>query len=337
MGWLGIFSRERRTLFQARSLLDSGQFDDALDLLRDLDDPDIASLRHQVRRAAATAFLREALAACEAGDGKRMRQRLARARRYHTPVLEPLFQATERRIREHQVRVTAPEHWLTLLDAARELEAHLSVGDTSRGELFRSRRLIRQAQPAFGAPIHAEAVEGAGRDVLRAVQGAVRAEYPDELGERVPHLGEPFAQAVLFIALGRPDLAALPLLELPETEPLVSFERARVAHALGQSRLALTALQGFVTLVGGHRTIRRLNTGVFLAQMAEVVGEPERALAVLDELPVRIMGRRPVALYARLLLQVGRGSEARALLADHLERHPDHPEARALFERACAE
>lgn len=346
MAWLdSLWTRDGRALSRARSLLDQGLHDEALDALRPIEGDTADALRTEARQAAAARWLADAVEACTADQGDRMRKLLARARRYHEPGLDPLFRAADRTIRCHQIRQVAPEHWLRLLDAAddqRHPPNDAELGDDApppRHALFASLRTL--AVPAAiwdrdpdAAPVSVERIERADRQQLRALVEPLSAAYPDDLSASIPRLGEEFVRAVLLIAAARPDLAALPLVELPESDPLVCFERARVAHLLGLPRLALTALQGFSTLVGGHRTIRRLNTGVFLAQMAVAVGEPERGLAVLDELPVRYLGRRPVVLYARLLLHSGRLDDAIALLDEHVARHPDHDDATSLLAEA---
>ena len=110
------------------------------------------------------------------------------------------------------------------------------------------------------------------------------------------------------------------------------FERARIAHILGFPNTALLALQNFRILVGDHRTIRRLNTGVFAAQMAVTIGDEARALHVIRAVPARFLGKRPLALFGRLLINAGELEEARTVLSDHVSRASDNEDALLLLD-----
>jgi tetratricopeptide (TPR) repeat protein len=162
----------------------------------------------------------------------------------------------------------------------------------------------------------------ADRFALRKARDLVAERYPEGL---LPKGGfsEAFVKGALCIALGRPDHAVLPLLEADDREPLVTFELARVAQALGHPDVAVLALEGFAARAGGHHRILRLHTGVFLAQMCLATGRTLQALELYEELPVALLGGRPALMFARLLLDHGREDDARRLLEEVAERQPD--------------
>ena len=342
MAWLdNLFSSERRTLASAQGLFETARYDDALIMLEDLKSDDAGILREEVAAAAARHWLDKALDATDAGDGKRLRKVMARARRYHRPAIDGMYRDTDRRIRERRVRLTAPEHWVELLTAAisqsREYFGKPGGLGVPRYRVFVSRRLLMFAGTTWAADPEArmpdaEDIDAATPAALLSLMDAIRAMYPDDLGATIPALGAPFVRAVLQIANGRPDLATLPLLELPESDPLVCFERARIAHILGFPNTALLALQNFRILVGDHRTIRRLNTGVFAAQMAVTIGDEARALHVIRAVPARFLGKRPLALFGRLLINAGELEEARTVLSDHVSRASDNEDALLLLD-----
>ncbi len=340
MTWLdGLFSTDRRSVSHARGLILESRYDEALTALGDLETEPAQLARDEAREAAARRYLAGALEACRAGNGDAMRQLIARAQRDRTDRLAPLFHDTERARRGTRIRHAIAEHWVALLDAAdyqRDNHYHSAGRHIPRYRVFASPRLVRAAHtlwhPEDGSyEISVAEVEAADRGRLLELSRLVTDQYPDDLAATLPDLGQEFVRAVLFVALARPDLAALPLVELPESDPMVCFERARIAHMLGQPDTALLALQGFVTLIGGHRTIRRLNSGVFMAQMAMALGDLGRAIQAMEAIPVRFLGKRPVALYARLLVDIGRLGDARDLLEDHLSRTSENHDAVAIL------
>ncbi len=344
MAWLdNLFSAEHRRVASARELFAEDKYDEALELLQTLESPQAGELRKQIQVAAAKLWLDEALDATDAGDGNRLRRVMARAGRYHHDEIDEMYRETDRKIRERRIRLTAPEHWCEVLLAAvtqrNEYFRTPQALGVPKYRVFASRRLLLYAGTSWATDPEGEAeapstddIEAASPEKLTMLIDAIQTMYPDDLAETVPSLGAPFVRAMLQVANGRPDLATLPLLELPESDPLVCFERARVAHILGYPRTALLALQNFRVLVGDHRTIRRLNTGVFAAQMAVSIGDEARALTVIRTVPIRFLGKRPLALYARLLMNAGELQKANDVLEDHISRGSDNEDALLLLD-----
>lgn len=330
MAWIPLLT-ERLTLRQARSLTDAGKFDDALDALLDLDGSKVDAVRKTIRDAAVRHWCAAATRAADRGEGPRARSRLDRARRYATLELRPMVQAVELRLRQAQIRQTKAEHWLPVLDAA----AVPTDGQAAAWTDLASRSVVDKVAAAWGHPVDVDAVRTASDAELRTVRDIIAARYPAELVPRTG-LGTPFVSATLWLALGRPDVALLPLLESDDREPLVCFELARVAHALGHPAVAGLALDGFVARAGGHHRIHRLHSGVFQAQMALACDEGERAIALFDALPMALIGGRPALIYTRLLLDAGRRHDAAALLDAVEARHPEIDGASTLREEAEA-
>jgi hypothetical protein len=240
---------------------------------------------------------------------------LDRARRYAGEG-HPALSALERRLRRKALRDTRPEHYAPLLDIT------LSAPPDPAWQALASSKLCKAVEEAWGCELAPTAIAQADRLSLRAARDLVADRYPAGL---LPKSGltEGFVRGVLCIALGRPDHAVLPLLEADDREPLVAFELARVAQALGHPDVAVLALEGFAARAGGHHRIHRLHTGVFLAQMCVATGRSLQALELYEDLPISLLGGRPALLFARLLLDHGRHDDAIALLAHVQGKQPD--------------
>ncbi len=335
--------QERRALARARALVRAGEYDDALDALDASEGDDAQSIRTEARREAARHWLDKASDAADAHDGRALKRHWARAGRYRFDSIDHWFRDIDRRVRREQVALTSADHWVELVNTAEVQRVRWQSLDDpslasvpawgSRARLAMLRRATAEWEVG-DTSISPEDLDRATPQALTQVLPHLQSGYPDDLAEGVYRLGPEFARAVLLMCVGRPDLAALPLVELAESEPLVCFERARVAHALGLPRTALLALQGFALRAGGHTRIRRLHTAVFAAQSALACGERGHALELLlQHVPVRQLGGRPLMLTATLMAESGQAREAQTLLGDHLSRHPDDGGARTLLTR----
>ncbi|MCA9570404.1 MAG: hypothetical protein KC656_21315 [Myxococcales bacterium] len=272
---------------------------------------------------AASAWLWEAEEACRKGDRERMNACLTEAARFRRPENAARFREARRQIRQVTLELTSPFDWAEVLRVASYHRQQMLAGEPAppRYATFAHPRLIEQVGLAG---VDLDALEA--RDLTTALD-AVAAAYPEELAHRVRRLGVPFARCALWIAGGRPDLAVLDLLELPDADPLVCLERARVAYALGLSVPAALALTDFLMHHGRHVVVRRLHTGVFLAQLAHANGDDARAVDILQSLPRDGIGRRPVLLLAELLEGLGRQDEAAKVLRAWSDDHPSDDDA----------
>ena len=331
-----LLLRERRAIARAGMLAAAHRYDDALTELHDFESDRVAATREGLRAAAIDHFGAAAERAAGRSEGPRARARLDRARRYVTATLRPRLHRIEWRLRVQQLCHTRAEHLATLVAAAEAARAEIVAGTPppeawSRG----GQSAIATAAALMGAEaITADDILYADDTSLRALRGAVMAAYPDDLAAAVPRLGHEFLRAVLLRQLHRPDLAALPMAECDDAEPLVCLEQARIAQLLGEPRVARTCLHGFAARAGGHRLVRRLHTGVFLAQLELTLGDEARALSVLEDVPVDLLGGRPALMYGRLLLDAGRAEEAQGLLSAIVARQPELEGAASLLAEA---
>lgn len=320
MPWIDRFKTQRRRL---EELLAEGRFEEVLAVLAESDARE--ETLHEVRRQAAHHWLAEADRACREGDRDRMNNAMARAARYRHPEFGPAFRETRRRIKDHTLTVTLAPHWVELVAAARYERNRLHEADAEPLPGFAT-----FANPGLAAGLTPASIDQLTLDELEQLRPRLRDAYPPSLRPAVDEAGPELLRAALFVAAGRPDLAVPLLMELPDSSPLVCLERARTAYALGRLATSMLALGDFAMHHGSHETIRRLNTGVFMAQMAEMLGDPARAVEILERVPIEQVGRRPVLLLARLYGRIGETERGRDLLDDWLASHPEDEEARLL-------
>lgn len=336
-----LLLRERRALARARTHASDHHYDEALSELHAFDSDRVSATREALRAEAIDHFGASAVRAAERSEGPRARARLDRARRFVTASLRPRLHKVEWRLRVHQLERTRAEHLVELVRQGEAARHRLEGGEAPPD----SWATLAQRQVLAAVAARWELAELTSDDVLYAdaaslsrARPEVAASYPDGLAEAVPRLGLGFVRAVLLLALQRPDRAALPLAEADDAEPLVCFERARTAQLLGLPHVARTCLQGFVARAGGHHRIRRLHTGVFLAQLELAIGDASRALEVMKTVPVERLGGRPALMYGRLLLDAGNPEEAQVVLRQLVERQPELEGAEPLLaeaERRC--
>jgi len=333
-----LLLRERRALARARQHASDHRYDDALAELADFDSDRVSATRHTLRAAAIDHFGAAAERAARRSEGPKAQARLDHARRFVTGALRPRLHRVEWGLRVHQLSRTRAEHLVDLVQRAEEVRQQLGEGlaPPDAWQSLTHRALAREVAARWGAaePLACDGVLYATAAELSAVRPAIAATYPDDLAGTVVRLGHGFLRGVLLLAIGRPDRAALPLAEADDAEPLVLFEQARAAQALGLTRVARTCLHGFGARAGGHRRIRRLHSGVFLAQLELALGDADRAREVLAQVPVDRLGGRPALMYGQLLLDAQRPDEAAALLRGVVERQPGLEGARRLLEQA---
>jgi len=325
-----------------RDLIADHRYREALVHIDSAGGPEAPAWAAEVSQRAAVHWLRQAENACHRGDRSQMNSALAEAARYYRDDLGPVFREARRRIRSRILELTVAGHWVVLLHASADQRAVHFASPSSQpppayAAFINDRLVARAARRLELDALDTETLDRADTAALEAARGVLRKVYPDSLHPDVDKAPGELVRAVLQVALGRPDLAVLPLLELPSTQPLVCLERARVAYTLGFPGTAMLALADFRTNHGRHETIRRLHTGVFMAQMATHCGDVERAVQILEEVPLHQTGRRPLLLYAQLLGTVGRADEARGVLAQWLSEHPDDEEARTALQGTDAQ
>lgn len=271
---------------------------------------------------AAAHWLYEAEVACRTGTRERMNACLAEAARFRTDENTGLFRETRRQLRQAALELTVAPHWAELLRVASYHRQLHSRGDPlpARYRTFSHTRLLERLG------LLPDQLDRLEKHNLGPQAQQILQEYPRELRDAAQTLGQPFLRCAVWLAGGRPDLAVIDLIELPDTHPAVCLDRARVAHALGLDGTAALALSDLVLNHGRHVVVRRLHTGVFLAQLLHDAGNTERAVELLLGLPLHGIGRRPVFLLADLLLELERSAEAGEVLRTWFAEHPDDDE-----------
>lgn len=325
---MSIFDRNHPELLPFRRLLEQDAFREARALLDGREDPKACVLRDEIDTRAALHWLEQAESAATHGARDRMNACLAEAARFHGPTNAQLFRETRRRLRQIALELTIAPHWAQLLRAA----AHQRAAYFGRHGQPPPVSYRTFANDRLMAALGEDVLDLEVLDDLGPVGPTVAMAYPAELRDRLDELPAAFLRSAVRIAGGRPDLAALDLLELPDAHPLVCLDRARVAYALGLPETAMLALADFVRSHGSHVVLKRLHTGVFMAQLAEANGSPERAADLLASLPLDGIGRRPVLHLARLWKNLGRPRDAREVLIAWLHAHPNDDLARGMLQ-----
>ncbi|MEZ5397926.1 MAG: hypothetical protein R2724_34880 [Bryobacterales bacterium] len=172
----------------------------------------------------------------------------------------------------------------------------------------------------------------ADRDEIEARLALMIEQYPEAMREGVRELGVPFARAVLALDDGKPDQALQLLLALPDDAPLVCWERARAAHALGDGAAAIAGLQAFAQYAGRHHPIGANHTGVYLAQLLAEAGDAKQGLRVMRDVRAREPGAGGFV-FAQLLMIDGAYPEAEKVLAKMIEQHPQEAALYTLLAR----
>ena len=302
----GLFrpSPEKR-IAKARKALDADDPALARDHLLELDGDEAASLRAQAHDRIVTMNLEAAVTWAEAGDEERVRIHLELAAEHHPGGREADFRDTRRQLREireaQKAEVEAKE---------RAREARLMQIDP-----------LHVGSAGISIPGVEDEVLGEDQDELRARLARIVEGYPDGMRTAVQDLGGDFARAALDIEEGRPDLALQALIQLPDDQPLVRWERARCAHMLGDPKSASRELRAFANLAGGHKKIGRSHTGVMLAQVLAESGDPHGGLMVLRDQRAQDPSLGSV-LFAQLLASTKQFGEADTVLRGLIRQYP---------------
>jgi tetratricopeptide (TPR) repeat protein len=290
----------------ARRLMDGQRWAEArLDLL-ELDHPDAAGLVATCETELARMNLVEAVNWARAGDEQRLAQHLELAEQFARGGLEDAFRDARREMRELRAERTELARRAQEAEAARQMSVD-PLG-MSGGPSWLDRSVPTDLLDAADE-------EAAARLAL------VVENYAQPLRASVGALGPAFARAILDHEDGRPDLAVQALLELPDDHPVVRYERARAAYALGDPTAAARELRVFATQAGGHHPMGRYHTGEFLALCLAESGRADEGLRVLRSLRAS-QPKLGAVLYAQLLELTGDLPEAERVLADLIRNHP---------------
>lgn len=298
LSWL--FPGPEQRVERARRALELGRPDEARLEIMGVEHEGAAALLEQAEMALCQKNLDAALEYGMAGDEERLAIHLELADQFHHGGLEDSFRDVRRQIREARAarkaaveKVKADEH-ARLMDAKDDPE-WLSGG----------------ASQAF-----LDEREEAEQRLMLMVEN-----YPQELRATVGELGVPFATAVLALEDGQPDAALQGLLALPDDAPLVLWERARAAHALGDAKAAARAVRGFAKHAGGHHPMGRVHSGTYLAQLLAEVGEVKEALTVIKGVQATDP-KQGGFLYAQLLWANGELAQAESQTRALIRKSP---------------
>lgn len=292
MSWL--FPSKDDRLARARKALDEGRFAIARDEARDLGDhPGASSLIAEAERKLALRNLELVHEWAEQGDLERAAHHLDVAADLCPPELDREFERAERALGASTARVTAEKRAAAKAEAAKLLELNPSW---------------RQGREEEELPLPPGVTEE-DADAMRARLAILVEGYPEALRPAFIKLGSVFAGAVVDLEDGKLGEAAAALATLPDDEPLVRHERARLAMAMGNPTTAAAEWQAFASFAGGHHPIGSGHSATMLAHARAVSGDPHGALTLLTEhglTGVQAAG----TLYPVLLEATGRYAEA---------------------------
>jgi predicted Zn-dependent protease len=307
---VGLFSfftpSPEKRVARARKMLVDGRAEFARLEVLDLDHPEAAEVLVAAEIVLARRNLEAALRYGSQHEDERAAECLRLAESFHHGALDAELQDTRRELRELRAHRDQAEE-----RRRAERDARLMAVDP----------LGLTGGPSWLDPVLDPAVFGLDQEELQARLALVVENYPRELRDRVYDLGVDFAQAVLALDEGRASEAMTALLALPSDEPLVWWERARAAHALGDPAETARALREFVRLAGRHYAVGAMHSGEFLARALAEAGDAAGGLRVLRE----VRATEPKVggfLYAQLLAVAGERAEAEQVLVGLVRQHP---------------
>lgn len=306
MGILSFFfPKPEDRVRRATKLVDNGRWAAVLDELQGIELPEAEGLRAKAKQGLVRMNLEAAISWANADDDHRVQIHLDLVEQYHQGDLVEEIRAARRQVREIRQTRDAVEQRKHEEREARLLAVD-PLGISGGPDLFRD-------------PIPDDL---AGEDDHeRAARLAFLVEgYPEDLRKKLKELPADFANAVLLLDEGRSDKALQTLVALPDNNPIVQYERARAAHALGDARAGARALRRFAELAG-HTEIGNVHTAVRLAQMTAEAGDPADALRVLRQAR-RKAPRLGGILYAQLLLHSNELEEADTVLRGLIANQP---------------
>lgn len=301
-----LFPSDDDRIAKARTLLERKAWADARLEVIDVDSAAARDIVATAETALAAQNLDAAISWAEAGDAERVQMHLELAEQFKKPGMDELFRERHREIRDLRTGRSAA-------DQARKREKQARLNSVDPLGLTGSTALL--APPPATDLAEADAVEREAR------LGLLIENYPDSLRDSVGELGPDFAVAVLALDDGNASLALQGLLAQSDSHPLVCWERARAAQALGDPKAAARSLRRFADLAGGHHTIGRNHTGVLLAQLTAESGDVPEALRILRD--VRSQDANlGVGLFAQLLEATDALEEAETVLLAAVKKHP---------------
>ena len=266
MGLLSwIFPSAEDRVARARKQLERGRPDEARLEVLDVDHPEAKAVLKEAENALALRNLEAAVQCVRAHDDVRAGEILELADRFHSGGLEAEFREARREMRE--------------IRAERGRAAEREKEDEQR-RLLSADPLGVTGGPSWLDRTGDASVFGPDREELEARLALIVESYPESLKPSVAELGAPFAQAVLDLDDGRPDLSIQALVALPDEQPLVQWERARAAYAVGDPAAAAKALKRFAK-DAGHHGIGQRHSATFLAQCLAESGDVQGGLQVL--------------------------------------------------------
>jgi len=295
-------------LASAHRLMSRGRTAEARLELLDNPIPEATELLQKAENLLAKMNLEEALRRGESGDDLGASEHLELAEQFHHGGLDEDFQQTRRALRDLRFERRERAEREQAEKEARQLAMEPGVSSESYWTDEEN------STHAFDGD----------RDEIEARLALLVENYPEALRPSVRVLGAAFARAVLEIDDAHPDVALRALLELPEDEPLVRWERARAAHALGDPKAARNELQQLKNLTGAYHVFGQRDSGSFLAQCIAETGDLAEALSVMRDTRTQLPNQGNM-LFAQLLEATRAYEEAEKLLIKLCKDHPRQP------------
>ena len=299
LAWLSPSPEQR--VARARRYLEQGYPDEARLELLEVDHPDAGSVLATAEMQLCERNLKAALEYGQAGDDDRVRVHLELAERFHHGGLEEAFKDTRRELRE--------------------IRAARAVDQEREKEKAQAKLLSAEGGPDWLDGNPDNVFEDADREEAEQRVALLVENYPEGLRKGIRELGGGFVAAVLALEDGRVEEALQGLMALPDDAPLVLWERARAAHALGDPAAAARAVRSFATHAPGHHRMGRMHSGTYLAQLLAESGEPKAGLTVLREVR-RSAPDEGGFLFAQLLMVEGELEQAEKITRELIRKSP---------------
>ena len=307
--WSWLFPSDADRLARAADLLEKGRAADARFELLENGAPGADTLLAEAERQLAILNLEEAIVRCRSGDDMGVQNALDTADNFRREGMEAIFQDARRNLRAVRKERREAE--------AREKEAReaKAMQADPLGLTGGPSWLDEVARPDLYDPERAE---------IEARLALIVENYPEAIRQTVESLDPSFGAAVLDLEEGRPDRALTVLLMLPEDAPLVRWERARAAHALGDPKAAASEVRAFLELTKTHMPFGRTHSGVYLPQLLAESGDVAQALRVLRSVREDHPGLG-APLFAQLLEATNALEEAERVAMALCKEHPRQP------------
>jgi hypothetical protein len=263
LSWLFPSAEDR--VASAKKALAAGRWRDAKDAVDGLPGPEAEAVRVEADHGLVRLNLKHVIDWAEAGEDERIEAHFELIDELHHGGLEPEIRDTRRQVRE--IRTARAEE----ARRKREEEARQTQVDPLG---LTGKSLLQSGSTALRTE------EDEHREQRLAL---ILENYPSDLRAGAITLGPAFANALLDLEEGRPDLALQALLALPDQSPLVCFERARCAWSLNDPQAAARWLREFAAGAGGHRQIGPDHTAFMLTQLLVQTEDLEGGIRVLRD------------------------------------------------------